>query len=492
MDTPAAHTAHRHHTGHPHPADDPHHPAPSPRRWWVLAVLCLAQFMVVLDVTVVNVALPVMGDELGLGRAASTWVVTAYTLCFGGLMLLGGRLADTRGRRVVFLTGLAVFTAGSLGSGLAGSATALITARAAQGIGAAMLSPAALSILTTTFHGPERNKALGVWAGLGGAGAAVGVLVGGAFTDGPGWEWAFYVNVPVGIALAVAVPLLVDGGIGRSGGRIDVPGALAATAAVAALIYGLVRAGDQGWGDPGTLAAFAAGIVLAAGFVAIERSVAEPLVRLPAHGRRAVLSGNVVMLAATGLLLSFFFLSSQYMQRTLGLGAFDTGLVFLPVAVAIGLGSHLAMHVIAKHGGRPAAIAGFILAGLGALFLARVPDNGSAWANVLPGFLVASLGLGATFVAATTTALAYVAPDDAGVASGLVNTGHEFGATLGIALMSTAAASSLDARAMPMPTGGIGTAFVAAAAAAGTMAVLAGLLLPGGPPPETDRPMFAH
>ncbi|MDI2124603.1 MFS transporter [Yinghuangia seranimata] len=485
---------------HGHEQADDHGHGPSEastgsaaRRWWVLAALCLAQFMVILDVTVVNVALPVMGRELGLGRAASTWVVTAYTLCFGGLMLLGGRMADVYGRRNVFVVGLVVFTAASLGSGLADGPEALITARALQGVGAAMLSPAALSILTTTFHGPERNKALGVWAALGGAGAAVGVLLGGVFTDGPGWEWAFFVNVPVGVALAVAVPVLVDGGSGRGGGRIDVPGALAATGAVGALIYALVRAGDDGWGDGLTLAAFGAGAAAAALFVVIERRAAEPLVRLPEQGRRAVLSGNAVMLAASGLLLSFFFLASQYMQRTLGLDALHTGLVFLPVAVAIGLGSHLGMHVVARHGGRPAAVTGFVLAGGGALWLSRLPQGGSAWAHVLPGFVLAGVGLGAAFVAATTTALAYVGPHDAGAASGLVNTGHELGGTLGIAVMSSIAASSLDAvGAARMSADGIGTAFTAAAVAAGVVAIGAAVLLPGGLPPETDRPMFAH
>src|SRR3954452_1120257 len=253
----------------PHPA----HASATPRRWGVLVLLCLAQFMVILDVTVVNVALPVIADQLGLDRAELTWVVTAYTLCFGGLMLLGGRLADALGRRRIFLAGLAVFTLASLVSGLAVNATMLVAARAAQGGGAAMLSPSALSIVTTTFHGPDRNRALGVWAAIGGAGAAVGVLLGGVFTAGPGWEWVFFINVPVGAVVAVALPPLIRGLPKPRSGRVDVPGALVATAGVAAVIYGLVRAGDTGWADARTLIALVAWLVLLGVFAAIERVV---------------------------------------------------------------------------------------------------------------------------------------------------------------------------------------------------------------------------
>ncbi|MFS8097424.1 MFS transporter [Lentzea alba] len=459
--------------------------------WWVLVLLCLAQFMVILDVTVVNVALPVIATELDLDRAALTWVVTAYTLCFGGLMLLGGRLADAISRRGVFLTGLAVFTLASLASGLAESATTLVAARAVQGVGAALLSPAAMSIVTTTFHGPERNRALGVWAAIAGAGAAVGVLLGGVFTAGPGWEWVFFINVPVGVFVAVLLPRLVPSGrSGQSRGKVDVPGALTAMLAVGALIYALVRAGDTGWGGGSTPYVLAAGLVLLGVFVVVERKVAEPLVRLELLARRPVVAGNLVMLAASGLLLANFFLNSQYLQHVLRLDALETGLIFLPVALVIGVGTHIGVRVVSRFGGRPAVAVGFGLAAVGAVLLAQVPASGNAVLAVLPGFLISGLGLGATFVTATTTAMAHAGPHDAGTTSGLINTGHELGATLGIAFVSTVMALSLQSGGSPV--GGFSAAFTATAIAAVVAAVGATLLVPAGRPPATDGPVFAH
>jgi EmrB/QacA subfamily drug resistance transporter len=464
----------------------------SPRtaqRWWGLVLLCLAQFMVILDVTVVNVALPVIGDQLSLSRAALTWVVTAYTLCFGGLMLLGGRLADTIGRRRTFLVGLVVFTIASLGSGLAESGALLIAARAAQGIGAAMLSPAALSIVTTTFHGPDRNRALGVWAAIGGAGAAAGVLLGGVFTAGPGWEWVFFINVPVGVLVAALLPFVV--GAGRPDerpGRIDLPGAVLVTAAAGSLIYGLVEAGDAGWTSGVTLIALGAGLVLLGLFVVVERATTAPLVKLAVLVRRPMVAGNVVMLAASGLLLAGFFLNSQYLQHTLRLDALRTGLIFLPVALVIGLGTHLGVRVIGRFGGRVAGVAGFVLAGVGAMLLAQIPAEGNPLLYVLPGFAISGLGLGAAFVTATTTAMAHVDPHDAGMASGLINTGHELGATLGIAFVSTAAAASLNGGGIS----GYGSAFTAVAVVAAIVALGVLWLVPPGRPPATDGPVFVH
>ncbi|MEV4069787.1 MFS transporter [Nonomuraea fuscirosea] len=464
------------------------------RRWLVLVLLCLAQFMVILDVTVVNVALPVIADRLDLDRTALTWVITAYTLCFGGLMLLGGRMADALGRRRVFLAGLAVFTLASLVSGLAGDAAMLVAARAAQGIGAAMLSPAALSIVTTTFHGPDRNRALGVWAAIGGAGAAIGVLLGGVFTAGPGWEWVFFINVPVGILVAVTLPMVVPSGRStRHATQIDVPGAVTAALAVGSLIYGLVRAGDTGWGDTVTLLALAAGVVLLVVFVLIERVTMVPLVRLAVLARRPVAAGNLVMLTASGLLLAHFFLGSQYLQHVLGLSALSTGLLFLPAALVIGLGTHLGVRIVGRFGGRPAAAAGFLLAAIGALLLAQLPADGNALVHFLPGFAISGLGLGATFVTATITVMAHVDPHDAGMVSALINTGHELGATLGIAFVSTIAAASLDTMPVgPASVTGFGAAFTAAAVTAVIMATAAGWLIPAGRPPATDGPVFAH
>jgi EmrB/QacA subfamily drug resistance transporter len=460
----------------------------------VLVVLSLAQFMVILDVTVVNVALPVIADQLMLDRAALTWVVTAYTLCLGGLMLLGGRMADVLGRRRIFMAGLVVFTVASLGSGLASDASTLIASRAAQGVGAALLSPAALSIVTTTFHGPNRNRALGVWAAIGGAGAAIGVLLGGLLTAGPGWEWIFYINVPVGALVAVAVPFVVPRERSRPArGRLDLPGAVLVTAAVALVIYGLVRAGDEGWGAPSAVLPLVGGLLLTVAFVAFERSVTQPLVRLSTVTRRPVAAGITLMVFASALLLSFFFLSSQYLQHMLRLDSLQTGLVFLPVAVVIGVGTHLGVRVIGRFGARPAAALGFGLAAVGAVLMARVPVEGSAVVDLLPGFAIAGLGLGAVFVAATTTALAHVDPHGAGTVSALVNTGHELGASLGIALASTLAAASLAGGAGgPAIITGFGTAFTVAAAASGIMAALSPHLVPAGRTEPGHGPLVAH
>jgi MFS family permease len=292
-------------------APSPPAPGPDPRRWWALILLCLAQFMVILDITVVNVALPTIGSDLQLDRAWLTWVVTAYTLCFGGLLLLGGRLADTLGRRRTFLAGLGLFTAASLASGLAQGGTALVAARAGQGVGAALLSPAALAIITTTFQGAERNRALGTWAAIAGAGAAVGVLAGGLLVEYASWRWVFYINLPVGILVAAAVPALIAAvRPGHRAARLDLLGALAGTLATAAVIYGLVAAGSQGWGATTTLLPLATGLVLAGEFVAVERMAREPLVPLELLARRPLLAGQLVMLASSGLLLATYFLSS--------------------------------------------------------------------------------------------------------------------------------------------------------------------------------------
>ncbi|HEX6418695.1 MAG TPA: MFS transporter [Acidimicrobiales bacterium] len=464
------------------------------RRWWALGLLSVAQFMVVLDVTVVNVALPEIGRDLALDRQALTWVVTAYTLSVGGLLLLGGRLADVAGRRRMFLVGLATFTLASLASGLSGTGGALVAARAAQGVGAALLSPAALSIVTTTFHGRERHRALGVWAAIGGAGAAAGVLLGGVLTSGPGWAWVFFVNIPVGITVAAALPATVGPVPGTGGAhRLDLRGALSATLAVGLAIYGLVEAGDAGWGSPTTLAALAAGAALAGAFLLVERSAPAPLVPLGLAARRPVMAGNLVMLVASGLLLAAFFVVSQYLQHALGLSALRTGLMFLPVAIAIALGTHLGARLVGRHGSRPAAAGGFALAAAGLALLSRVPGGGQAAVHVLPGFVVAGLGLGAAFVAATTTTLANVEARHAGVASGMISTGHELGASLGVALVSTIAGASLDAGAHGgVPVGGFGDALTAAAAVAALAAALVLRLVPAGRPAAGPGPVLAH
>jgi EmrB/QacA subfamily drug resistance transporter len=468
--------------------------APDPRRWQALILLSLAQFMVILDITVVNVALPSIAADLALDRAALTWVVTTYTLFFGGLLLLGGRLADLLGRRRTFLAGLGVFTAASLTAGLAGDGSVLIAARAAQGVGAALLSPAALSIITTTFHGSERRRALGAWAALAGAGAAVGVLVGGLLVSGPGWQWVFFVNVPVGVLVAAAVPMTVAPSPRQATARVDVPGALLVTAATGLLIYGLVQAGDRGWGAAGTLGPLAAGLALLGIFVVVERTVAAPLVDLRLLTTRPVVAGAGVMLAASGLLISGFFLNSLLLQRVMGLSALGTGLVFLPVAVATIIGAQAAAHLLGRLGGRPVAATGFALAAAGMALLAGVDAESAALTGVLPGFVLASAGLGMAFVTATTTALSRVDPQRAGLVSGVVTTAHELGAALGVAVASTIAGASVDggSAATSAVVAGFGDAFLAGAVLAGLAAVAATRLLPPGRPPATDGPLFAH
>jgi len=465
------------------PVVSDHATTAQPRRWLALAVLSLAQFMLILDVTVVNVALPDIGTDLGLGRAVLTWVVTAYTLAFGGLMLLGGRAADLFGARRVLLAGLALFTVASLVSGLAPDAAVLLVGRAGQGIGAALLSPAALSIVTTSFHGPERSKALGIWAALGGTGSAVGVLLGGALTAGPGWPWIFFINVPIGVAVLVTLPALVPARPPAARRRIDVAGAAVVTAATGSLIYGLITAGDRGWASPLTLLPLAAAMALYVVFVLVERAVAEPLMQVRMLTRRPVAAGTVLMLVASGLLIASLFLGSFALQHRYAQGALATGLAFLPVAVGTIIGAQTASHAVSRTGGRPLAVTGLVIAAVGAAIAAYTVGE----VGLVVGIAVAATGLGATFVAATTTALAHVDHDHAGLASGIVNISHELGGALGVATVSSLAAASLAGTG----TGGFTVAFTFSAVTALAAAVIAAVLTPGGRPPAGMMP-HAH
>ncbi|WP_262697441.1 MULTISPECIES: MFS transporter [Streptomyces] len=459
----------------------------------------MAQFLLIVDVTVINVALPTVGDALHLSPGQLTWVVTAYTLCFGSLLLLGGRAGDALGRKRTFLTGLLVFTTASLLSGLADGGGTLIAARAAQGVGAALLSPAAMAIITSMFDGPERHRALGVWAAIGGSGAAFGVLLGGLLTTSLGWEWIFFINVPIGAAVFVSVAVLLKerdesapGHHQAPGKGVDAAGALTMTAAPGLLIYGLVQARDHGFGSASTLLPLAGAVVCAAVFVAVERSVRAPLVRLSVLTRRNLVGGSTVMLAASGLLISLFFLCSLYLQQVLRLSALRTGLVFLPVAVAITLGAHFGSQAVGRFGWRPVAASGFVLAAIGILLLSRVDENGNAWTQVLPGFLIAAASLGTGFVAATTSAMSDVPHEDMGLTSGLVNTCHELGAALGVAVVATLAGASLETGGGSVPTSGFDRAFLASALISLGAAVAAALLLPRGRPDPSQGPVFAH
>ncbi|MGH3468025.1 MAG: MFS transporter, partial [Thermocrispum sp.] len=322
-----------------------------PRRWRALALLGAAQFMLILDVTVVAVALPHIGAELDVGRGTLTWVVSAYTLAFGGMMLLGGRAADLFGARRVVLAGLALFTAASLATGLADGAALLLGGRVAQGLGAAMLSPAALSVVTTTFQGEERNKALGIWSALGGGGAAVGVLLGGLLTAGPGWQWVFYVNVPIGLLVLAALTRTLRADPPRQErARLDVAGALLVTAGTGAAIYGLITAGDAGWLTLSTLGWLAGAVVLYAVLAVHQKSVRSPLMNPRILTRRPVAAGTFLILVATALMIAVFFLGSFALQHARGFGALATGLLFLPVALATMAGAQLAGQLIGRFG----------------------------------------------------------------------------------------------------------------------------------------------
>ncbi|MDV9169077.1 MFS transporter [Streptomyces sp. W16] len=494
----SAHTEHGH--GHEQEHGHGHHhgeaPPPHPHRWWLLTLLCLAQFMLIADVTVINVALPTIGADLKLGGGALTWIVTAYTLFFGSLLLLGGRLADAVGKLRMFLTGLTVFTAASIASGLAVNGEMLIAFRSAQGVGAALLSPAAMSIITTLFHGPDRNKALGVWASIGGAGSAVGVLLGGVFVSGPGWEWIFYINVPVGLLALFGVPALLGEARALTGateqrGGTDVLGALTLTAAPALLIFGLVQARDHGFGAVSVWLPLAAAALVAGLFYAVERTVRQPLVRLDLLARRSLVGGSLVMLAAAGLLISTFFLSSFYVQHVLGNSALKTGLVFLPVAVAISVGAHLGSQAVGRLGWRAVGVGAFVLAAVGAVLLTNLSKDSDVWTDLVPGFGLLSFGLGAAFVCATTAAMNGLPHQDMGLASGLVSTSHELGASLGVAVISAIAGAGLEGG-PGVGVGGFDNAFTACAVIAVAAAVAGAVLLPAGRPDPSQGPVFAH
>lgn len=444
---------------------------PDPRRWRTLALLGTAQFMLILDITVVAIALPHIGTDLGLARDTLTWVVSAYTLMFGGLMLLGGRAADLFGSRPVVLTGLAIFTAASLATGLAGNAELLIGGRIAQGIGAAILSPAALSVVTKIFDGDERNKALGIWSALGGGGAAIGVLLGGVLTAGPGWQWVFYVNVPIGVIVLIALSRSLPQDLRTEGrARLDVIGALLVTAGTGTAIYALINAGDRGWLSAATLGTLAGAVVLYAVFAWSQRVIKSPLMDLRILTYRPVAAGTFLILIATALMISVFFLGSFYLQHHQNYGALRTGLLFLPVAIATMLGAQFSGQVVGRHGARLIAVAGLVVAAVGT----AIPAIWTGSVPIVTGMSIASAGIGAGFVAASTTALAQVDYKIAGLASGLLSTFHEFGAAFGVAVVSSIAAASIAGTSGT----GFGRAFTFTAITAAVAAVLALFAVP--------------
>ncbi|MFD2082837.1 drug resistance transporter, EmrB/QacA subfamily [Actinopolymorpha cephalotaxi] len=458
-----------------------------PRRWQVLALLGIAQFMLILDVTVVAISLPLMGAELGLDRQALTWVVSAYTLTFGGLMLLGGRIADLIGPRTMVLLGLAVFTVASFATGAAQTDVMVLAGRVGQGLGAAMLSPSALSVVVRMFDGEERNRALGIWSALGGGGAAVGVLVGGLLAAGPGWSWVFFVNVPIGLAVFVVLARVLPALPAAQAGRrrsADVLGALLVTAATGSVIYAMIGAGEAGWLAPRTWILFAVGVGLYLLFGWRQRTAAAPLMDLGLLFRRPVVAGTFVIAIGTALMVAVFFLGSFYLQGHARLGPLVTGLLFLPVAVATMVGAQAGGRIIGQVGGRTLAMVGLAVAAVGLAVPAFTPTT----IGVVIGVSVGAAGIGSLFVVASATALGQVAPHEAGVASGIVSTFHEFGASIGAAVTSSVAAASLATQAV----GGYTTAFAVAAGAALVGAIVSGGLIPGRRPAPEAVTMPVH
>jgi EmrB/QacA subfamily drug resistance transporter len=443
------------------------------RPWTILALIAVAQFMVILDVTVVNVALPSIDDALDFATGQLQWVVTAYVLFTGGLMLLGGRLADLVGRRRVFLAGLGIFTAASLASGLSWSPGSLIVARAAQGIGAALLLPSALSILTTSYEGHQRAVALGVWGALGGAGAAAGVLFGGIITSALSWEWVFFINVPVGLAVGLLSPRVVPADPGRdSGGVVDLAGAATLMSGLISLLLAIEGAAEHGWTSTRTLALGAAGAGLLAAFAVIERGSTRPLVPPATWRVRSLVSSATVMLTATGILVGAFFLNTLFLQRVLGASPIETGLAFLPLTLVILVGAHGAQHLLPKTGSRPPMAAGLLLMASGAFLLSRVTADAGYAADLLPGFLALGIGAGMTFVSVSVAAMAEVGHHDAGLASGLMTTAHELGAAIGVAVLAAIATAGSGI------ADGYGDAFLVASAIATVMALVTAIALP--------------
>jgi len=415
------------------------------RTWLALALLCVVQFMVVLDIAIVNVALPSIQSDLGFSQENLQWVISAYALVFGGFLLLGGRAADMLGRRRIFLGGIAVFTVASLLAGLAWSEASLISARAFQGLGAAIITPAALSILSTTFHeGRERNIALGAWGAVGGFGAVAGVLLGGVLTDAFSWEWIFFVNVPVGVLGFALAPLLLQESRDARVTRFDVPGAVLVTGGLSSLVYAITQAGQDGWLAAQTIGVFAVSLVLLVAFVAWELRHPEPLMRFGILQTRTVSGANVAGFIMGTALFSMFLMLTLYMQQVLGYSAMKTGVAYLAVAGTAIVWSAVAAQLVTRVGVKPVLVVGMAMLTAGLLFFTQVSVDGSYVSDLLPGFLLVGVGIGFSFVPISIAALAGVKPAEAGLASGLINTSQQIGGALGIAALSTIATSTTE------------------------------------------------
>jgi EmrB/QacA subfamily drug resistance transporter len=465
------------HTKHHAPTDGGTAGAQASR--WLLPVLLVAQLMVILDITAVNIALPHIAADLQLSGSSISWTITSYSLIFGSLLLFGGRAADLLGRRRTFLAGLGVFTVGSLAAAMAGSAETLFAARAGQGLGAAIVSPAALSIITAAFQGPHRTKALAAWGAVGGAGAAIGVLVGGVLTELADWRTIFYVNLPVAAALLFAALKVVKADAQKPRWRgLDLVGAALGTTSLAAIVYGITQADSAGWTSVQTHVFGIGGVAGLAAFAIYELHVDAPLLRVERIADRAIGGGLVLMLAAAGSIFGLFLLSSLYLQNVLEMGPLATGFAFVPLAVSAGIGAHGAGHLITRHGVRGPLAGAFAVAAIGLVLLSRVGESSSYLTDVIPGMLIAGMGLGVAVVAVSMAILTGSRAEEAGMLSGLNSTGHEIGGTLGIAIFSTIAAGASGAMVGPQAAAGIGDAFLVAAVGATLASLVAIAILP--------------
>ena len=416
------------------------------RRWLALVLLAAAQFVVVLDASIVNVALPSIGTALDFSQDDLSWVVNAYTLTFGGFLLLGGRMADLLGRRRMFIAGLILFAGASLAGGLAQNDVWLIAARAVQGLGAALLSPAALSLVTEIFEeGAERNKALGVWGAVAGSGGAAGVLLGGMLTEWAGWEWVLFVNVPIGIAAALMATRLLPESRNEGARHFDIAGAVTVTAGLSLLVYSLVNANDAGWGSTTTFLLLGGAVVLLVSFVLIELRTKAPLVPFPGIFRIRTIRGiNVTGLLIAMALFSMFFFISLYMQQVLGFDALEAGLAYLPLAVGIIISAGIASNLTTRLGVKPVLILGLILTAIGLGWFAQISPEGTYVGDILFPALISAFGLGFAFVPMTIAAVAGVEPHEAGLASGMINTSQQVGGALGLAILAAVANSRTD------------------------------------------------
>src|SRR3954454_1629549 len=428
----------------------------STNKWIALALLAADQFVVVLDASIVNVALPSIGPPTTFPQDDLSWVVNAYTLTFGGFLLLGGRMADLLGRRRLFIAGLIVFAGASLAGGLAQSDVWLVSARAVQGLGAALLSPAALSLVTTIFQeGPDRNRAMGVWGAVAGSGGAAGVLLGGMLTEWAGWEWGLFVNVPIGIAAALLATRLLPESRNSGPRQFDVAGAVTVTAGLSLLVYSLVNANQAGWGSGRTLTLLAVAVALIVAFVLIERRTRAPLVPFPGIFRLRTIRGiNITALLIAMALFSMFFFISLYMQQVLGYDALQAGVAYLPLAVGIIISAGLASQLITRFGVKPVLVMGLILTAIGLAWFAQISPQGTYVGDILFPALISAFGLGFAFVAMTVAAVAGVEGHEAGLASGMINTSQQVGGALGLAILAAVANSRTDSAAAagsPMP-----------------------------------------